>query len=202
MFCNNCGKEISNDTKFCPHCGNAINATGGDTFQRDVNNFSRNVDSQFESSVNEIRNDFRGNSNYNPNGGGAILRTDRSLLMYILLSFITCGIYGYYFIYTIARDINIACQGDGENTGGLAAFIILSFITCGFYALWWEYKLANRIQANGPRYGLVIQENGTTVLMWYIFGSLLCCIGTFIAQNILIKNVNTICAAYNRSHNM
>lgn len=27
MYCSNCGKEISEETAFCPHCGNAVNAS-------------------------------------------------------------------------------------------------------------------------------------------------------------------------------
>ena len=40
-------------------------------------------------------------------------------------------------------------------------------------------------------------ENGTTVLLWLIFGSFLCGIGAFVAMHILIKNTNAICNAYN-----
>lgn len=43
------------------------------------------------------------------------------------------------------------------------------------------------------------QENGTTVLLWDLFGIFLCGIGPFIAMNIIIKNTNSICMAYNRS---
>ena len=44
----------------------------------------------------------------------------RSIGLCIVLSIVTCGIYGYYFLYTMARDTNIACAGDGETTPGLA----------------------------------------------------------------------------------
>lgn len=125
------------------------------------------------------------------------LQTDRSLGMYILLTIVTCGIYGYYFIYKMAKDVNTACEGDGKSTSGLAAFILLSIVTCGIYAWVWYYNLGNRLQSNAPRYGLNFTENGTSVLMWLIFGSLLCGIGQFIAMNILIKNSNALCAAYN-----
>lgn len=125
------------------------------------------------------------------------LQTDRSLGMYILLTIVTCGIYGYYFIYKMAKDVNTACEGDGKSTSGLAAFILLSIVTCGIYAWVWYYNLGNRLQSNAPRYGLHFTENGTSVLMWLIFGSLLCGIGQFIAMNILIKNSNALCAAYN-----
>lgn len=123
--------------------------------------------------------------------------TNRSLIAYILLSIITCGIYSYYFIYSIARDVNTMCREDGQKTGGLLAFILLSFVTCGFYGLYWEYKLGNRLAANAPRYGLTFQENGTSVLLWYLVGSLLCGIGPWVAMHILIKNTNALAAAYN-----
>ena len=149
------------------------------------------------------------NTGYQNNGGqtpppyrGEKLKDDRGLASYILLSNITCGIYGYYFIYKMAHDVNIACDGDGENTSGLVAFILLSMITCGIYAWYWYYKLGNRLANNAGRYGLVIQENGTTVLMWCIFGTLICGIGPFIAMHILIKNSNMICNAYNRAHGL
>lgn len=142
-------------------------------------------------------------TNYNYQGNGNVpLKTNRGLLGYILLSIITCGIYSYYFIYTVARDVNVACAGDGKSTGGLLKFILLSIITCGIYSWWWEYSLGNRLAENAPRYGMSFSENGTTVLMWILFGWLLCGIGPFIAMNIIIKNTNSICMAYNRQNGL
>lgn len=142
-----------------------------------------------------------GGQNSGTNYSGQVvtpLKTDRGLLGYILLSIITCGIYNYYFIYTVARDVNTACAGDGKTTGGLLKYILLSLITCGIYSWWWEYSLGNRLAENAPRYGMSFTENGTTILMWILFGMLLCGIGPFIAMNIIIKNTNSICMAYNR----
>ena len=129
-------------------------------------------------------------------------RSNLDIHYFWMNSIIYGGIYGYYFIYKMAHDVNIACDGDGENTSGLVAFILLSMITCGIYAWYWYYKLGNRLANNAGRYGLVIQENGTTVLMWCIFGTLICGIGPFIAMHILIKNSNMICNAYNRAHGL
>ncbi|MFG6332042.1 MAG: DUF4234 domain-containing protein [Lachnospiraceae bacterium] len=125
------------------------------------------------------------------------IKEDRSLIMYILLSLVTCGIYSYYFLYSIAQDANVVCADDGKKTSGLAAFILLSIVTCGIYAWIWYYSLGNRLSENAPRYGLNFSENGTTVLMWMIFGSFLCGIGPFIAMNILINNMNALAHAYN-----
>ena len=135
-----------------------------------------------------------------PEAGSVRMKTDRSLLAYILLSIITCGIYSYYFLYTMARDANVICSADGKKTGGLLAFILLSFITCGFYAVYWYYNLGNRLAENAPRYGMNFQENGTTILLWYLVGALLCGIGPFVAMHILIKNMNSLSMAYNQRY--
>lgn len=224
MFCTKCGKQIPDSTKFCPYCGadcspaKDIASQAGQVFNK--------AEQELGSAFNEVKQSFTGNNNQNYNNqgynanqnynngynnmnngtippySGERLKDDRGLLSYILLTIITCGIYGYYFIYKMAHDVNIACEGDGESTSGLVAFILLSWITCSIYAWFWYYKLGNRLAANGPRYGVVIQENGTTVLMWQIFGSLICGIGPFIAMHILIKNSNKICNAYNRAHGL
>ncbi len=200
MFCKKCGKEVPDNTKFCPRCGTEI------SIEKRVSDAANNVfqatEQELKSSINEVQQSFGGGQQMPPNGSGMRLKDDRGLISYIILSLITCGIYSYYFIYKMAADVNVACEGDGENTAGLVAFVLLSFITCGIYAWIWYYKLGNRLASNARRYGLTFQENGTTVLMWLLFGSLLCGIGPFIAMHILIKNTNMICNAYNRAHNL
>ena len=128
------------------------------------------------------------------------LKADRSLIAYILLTFITCGIYSWYFIYALVRDVNVACAGDGKSTAGLVKLLLLSFVTCGIYAWYWYYALGNRLAENAPRYGLNFQENGTTVLVWMLLGSLLCGLGALVGLHIIIKNTNSICGAYNYQH--
>ena len=119
-----------------------------------------------------------------------------SLLKYILLNIVTCSFYSWYFIYKIAKDMNMMCAGDGKETSGLLKLILLSIITCGVYGFIWYYGLGNRLAENAPRYGLSFTENGTSVLMWMIFGSLLCGIGPLIALNIIMKNTNKIADAF------
>ena len=185
MFCEKCGKEIPDSTKFCPYCGAPVSKA--QDFVNKAGEAFNAAEQELGSAFDEVKQSFTGNSanqqnaggqyngGYQNNGGqtpppyrGEKLKDDRGLASYIILSIITCGIYGYYFIYKMAHDVNIACDGDGENTSGLVAFILLSMITCGIYAWYWYYKLGNRLANNAGRYGLGIQENGTTVLMWCI----------------------------------
>lgn len=126
-----------------------------------------------------------------------MIDTNRSLGKYIFFSIITCGIYSLWFIYKLAQDINSLCAGDGKNTSGLLVYILLSIITFGIYSYFWYYNIGNRLAENAGKYNLAFQENGTTILLWYIFGSFLCGIGPFVAMHILIKNTNALAFAYN-----
>lgn len=122
----------------------------------------------------------------------------RSLLTLILLSLITCGIYGIIFWYNYADDMNRVCEGDGKDTKNYIIVLILSFITFGIYYWIWLYGVGNRLAENGPRYGANITDNGSTVLLWMIVGSMLCGIGTFVGMHILIKNMNDLGERYNQ----
>lgn len=126
-----------------------------------------------------------------------MMDTNRSIVTYIVLTIITCGIYGYWFLYKMAQDTNVMCEGDGKSTPGLLTFIVLSILTCSLYSVYWYYCLGNRLAMNAQRYGMRFEEDGTTILLWYLVGSLLCGIGPLIAMYILIKNMNALSNAYN-----
>ena len=128
------------------------------------------------------------------------LDSNRSLLKFIFFNLFTCGIYNLIFIHDLARDVNVACEGDGKETAGLLKLIVFGFLTCGIYTWYWYYSLADRLQDNAPRYGMQFKEGGTAVLLWFIVGIIACGLGPFIAMNILITNANAICMAYNNAN--
>ncbi len=228
MFCPHCGTNLPDGSKFCSNCGNPVNlganadfgASDGNAKQAQpfaqasyeaqdggpvppsggyVPPYEQYQDSAAGSYAYQdpAANTAPTPSGFTPTGA---LQTDRDIVVFILLSIITCGIYSYWFIYKMAQDANVICQGDGEETPGLAIYILLSIITCGIYADYWMYKLANRLKDNGPRYGIGIQEGGSDVLLWIILGLVTCGICWFIAMHILIQNMNTLSAAYNRAN--
>lgn len=205
MFCPSCGSPLSDDAKFCPVCGSPIGAAPAapqpapqptQIQPTPVQAVQPQPQPQQYANQQQYTGQYAQQPAAAPMGYGPV-KSDRSLIGWLLLSIVTCGIYSYYFLYCLARDINTMCQEDGDSTPGIAAFILLSFVTCGFYALYWYYKIGNRLQANAPRYGLVFQENGTTILMWQIVGALLCCLGSIFAMNIIIKNTNAMATVYN-----
>ena len=227
MYCKNCGSEIPQGADHCPNCGEAapneeikgftpvqedpnVAATyfsGYDGRQNGGYNTAQNggYNAGFGGQQNYNNTDFNGNYQYgspyqNPYEYPTPLRTDRNFWTYFLLSIITCGIYGLVFLHYLVKDVNKACEGDGKHTSGILLYIVLSYLTCGIYGFIWLYQLGNRLAENGRRYGYNVVENGTSVLMWALFGSLLCGIGPLIAMNIIITNTNTVCDGYNRTY--
>ena len=198
MFCSNCGTQIQDGERFCPNCGTPV---GGNP---DIKRF---IPDEMNGNLGgSDMTGMPGNAGAGGNGGyGAAripLRTDRSLLICILLTIVTCGIYGLIFLYLLIQDVNTACNGDGEETPGFLLYLILSICTCGIYSFIWYYKLGNRLANNCRRYGYTVSEDGITVLLWMIFGYFLCGIGPFIAMNIIINQTNNVCMGYNRANGM
>jgi hypothetical protein len=120
----------------------------------------------------------------------------RSFIAVILLTTITLGIYGLYFIHKLAKDMNTLCEGDGKKTPGLLFWFFTGLITLGIYNLIWLFMLGDRMQDNAPRYGLSFKESGGTILLWYTLGSFIIA-GPFIALHIVIKNINALAESRN-----
>lgn len=204
MFCPQCGSQISDGAGFCPMCGTKLGNTpeapqlspivSEDPVVQEAPVRPEAAPAQPQAAPVPVP---AAPASGAAGGGNVPVDASRSLVLWIILSLLTCGLYTYYFIYQLANDMNRMCAGDGDETPGMLVFILLSIVTCGFYAYWWYYKIGNRMQANAPRYGLQFQENGTTILLWMTLGILLCGIGPIIGMHVLVKNANALAAAYN-----
>ena len=74
------------------------------------------------------------------------LSTNRSFLKYVLLSIVTCGIYGIICFYDISKDINtIASRYDNKKTMNYVLAWILSSVTFGISLIVWYHKISSRI---------------------------------------------------------
>lgn len=94
----------------------------------------------------------------------------RSIGLAILLSFITCGIYGLYWMYKIFEETRII-RGDREGSAGLD--LVLTIITCGIYGFYAVYQASKRLYeaelAQGNPYA---SDESVLILILYIFVSI------------------------------
>lgn len=125
------------------------------------------------------------------------VKSDRSFVLYIILCVVTLGIYGLIFWHNYVKDVNIVCAGDGRHTNGLLVAILLSIITLGIYYWIWIYGMQTRLQDTAYTYRIGGVSSGGSVLLWYIVGVLLFCIGPFIALYKQIDSMNRVADAYN-----
>lgn len=76
------------------------------------------------------------------------VKQDRSLLLYVLLSFVTFSVYHFYFMDLWAKDVNILCEKDGKHTVGVEKMMLFSVLTFGVYKYVWLAEIVDRICDN------------------------------------------------------
>lgn len=126
------------------------------------------------------------------------LKTNKGLLKYILLSIITCGIYGLVVMSSVSSDINIvASRYDGKKTMHycLLTFIVAP-ITLGIAGLVWSHRISNRIGAELKRRGIAYNFSASDFWLWNVLGSFIV-VGPFVYLHKLFKATNLMNADYN-----
>lgn len=86
----------------------------------------------------------------------------------IILSLITCGIYGIIWFISLTDDVN-TLSGETEATSGGMAFLF-SLITCGIYAWFWMYKQGEKLDNIAVSKGLASSSRGILYLVLGLFG--------------------------------
>lgn len=127
-----CGTEFSG--KFCTNCGAIAKDSRSDYNNKPVifvPAFSKNSDSS---------ESYQNYSNVNSSLG----IKKRSIAVCILLTIITCGIYGIYWFIKLNDEANYLCAAPAPVSGGTA--FILTIITCGIYGLFWMYTQGEKLE--------------------------------------------------------
>ena len=134
-------------TKFCPNCGNEI---------KEGNKFCAGCGMNFENNTttnNTIQNYQK--------------IANRDIVMAVILSIITCGIYGIYWFIVMTDDANVI--SDEQNASGGLAFLY-TLLTCGIYGIYWNYKMGQKLFAAGQKYNKLVDDNSILYLILSIFG--------------------------------
>lgn len=131
--CPHCGAEIAAGTLFCPSCGKSIAAPEGD------------IGGGIGGS---------GGAKYEPLPPIADPQAasyTSNIALDIVLSFITCGI--YYFFWQ-ARQFKAVNHMLGQERYKFGLWFILTLVTCGLYNIYYEYFLAQGLTEAQEKHGL------------------------------------------------
>ena len=126
------------------------------------------------------------------------LPTNRGLIKFILLSFITLGIYGLVVMCKMSSEINVVAQRyDGKKTMNYALMVfIFAPLTLGIAVIVWYHKFSARLGNELARRGLAYSFGAGTFWGWNVFGSLIV-VGPFIYTHKMFKSMNLINGNYN-----
>lgn len=100
-----------------------------------------------------MENNFNENQ-YSPLDTTYIKR--RSLLLAVILTIITFGIYGLYWFVKVTDEINII--NNEKDTSGILS-LVFTIITFGIYSLYWAYKMGkkyDKIKGNTNSYMCIV----------------------------------------------
>ena len=91
---------------------------------------------------------------------------ERNIVVYLLLTLVTCGIFGIYWMVVILKDI---ATTSGEDINPWMV-ILLSIITCGIYGIYFSYQMGKYMVKAGENYNVKIEDNSILYLILTIFG--------------------------------
>lgn len=165
MFCNNCGAQIEDESKkFCPFCGASL--TGDQQKQYQDYNYQQAQQqyNQAQQQYNQAQQQMN-NAQFFGNSFGIV---ERNIVTAIVLSIVTCGIYGLYWFICLTEDTNKLSGDPNATSGGMA--LVLTIVTCGIYGLYWMYKRGEILDNYNIQRGLPQSSNAILYLILSIFG--------------------------------
>ena len=93
---------------------------------------------------------------------------ERNIVVCIILSLVTCGLYTYYWLYVLNEDLRTYTGNKNGTSGGMV--ILLTLITCGIYHYYWLYKQGDTIDNVKLQRGRMSGSLGILYLILGIFG--------------------------------
>ena len=172
MICPKCGKNCADGSNFCDGCGTSLTAQqpnqqtnqqanqqpkqqAGQQQNYYYNNQNNNQQNGYQQPPYQ-QNSYQQNgyqqngyqqNPYQPNGpqygNYRAPVKNRNIALCVVLSIITCGIYGIYWLVCLVDDLNVASGRTGDTSGGMV--FLLSLITCGIYGIYWMYKAGEKV---------------------------------------------------------
>ena len=176
MYCSKCGAAIPDDVKFCPACGTptAPAAAAPDAqneqsaqpnaYAQQQNPYSQqqNASARQQGAYGQQQPNMPPAYNAPPHAENPPRFFDcgiqqRDIAVTIILSIVTCGIYGIYWFIKQVDDVNRAANDQNAYSGGIT--FLLGAVTCGIYALYWYYQAGKKMSYAQRVRGLPVKDN-------------------------------------------
>ena len=91
----------------------------------------------------------------------------RSVAICIVLTIITCGIYGLYCMVCLTDD-STEVTGMGRTSGGMA--LVFTLITCNIYLIYWSYKMGEKLDMARAQRNIPTGNLSIAYLLLTLFG--------------------------------
>ena len=92
----------------------------------------------------------------------------RNIATCIILTIVTCGIYGIYWLVCLNDDTNKLSQEPNPTSGGMV--ILLTIVTCGIYGFYWAYKQGEKLDRASQMRGMTSDNKGVIYLILTFVG--------------------------------
>jgi hypothetical protein len=113
-----------------------------------------------------------------------VMVSPRNIVLCIVLTFVTCGIYGIYWMIKLNDEINILADEPHATSGGMV--FLFTLITCGIYGLYWYYKMGERVDR-------IQGQNSSTAILYLVLGIFaLGIINYILMQDVINKEVRVM----------
>lgn len=102
-----------------------------------------------------------------PVGGNNSVKK-RDIVTTVILSIITCGIYGLYWMVVLTDDSNNLSTNEKTASGGTA--LLYTIVTCGIYGYYWNYKMGKKLHEAGKERNVDIADNSVMYIILSVLG--------------------------------
>lgn len=109
----------------------------------------------------------------------------RDIILCVIFTIITCGIYGLYWFVRITDEVNYLSEQNNASSGVLC--LLLTIITCGIYGLYWAYKIGEKIDIAKNKHNILSSNTGILYLILELVFSL---VGWILMQNEINKLID------------
>lgn len=92
----------------------------------------------------------------------------KSIGLCIVLTLVTCGIYGLYWLICLNDDTNKVSNEQQPTSGGMV--LLLTLVTCGIYGIYWCYKQGEKLDRAAAMRGMPQSNRAILFLVFSILG--------------------------------